>query len=70
MPCVILVIGLHFFPLAKLFRYRGYNHTAAALVLVALLYMLFGGKGHSVALSLLATGVILWASAIALLRAM
>lgn len=70
MPCIILVTGLHFLPLAKLFRYHGYRLTAAALVSVALLYMLFGGKGDSVALSLLATGAILWASAIALLCAM
>jgi hypothetical protein len=67
MPCVILVTGLHFFPLAKLLSYRGYNLTGMALILVALLYMVFGGKGHSVVLSLLATGAILWASAIALL---
>jgi hypothetical protein len=70
LPCVILFVGLHFFPLARILNYRGYNLTAAALVLVAVAYMLFGGEGQSVALSLLATGAILWASAIALLCAM
>ncbi|MFC4454751.1 DUF7010 family protein [Deinococcus sonorensis] len=70
LPCVILVTGLHFFPLAHLFRYRGYTLTAAALIVVALLCMLFGSDGRSVGLSLLATGAILWASAVALLAAM
>jgi hypothetical protein len=68
LPAVILVVGLHFFPLAKLLRYGGYNLTALALVLVAILTFLFGGSGNaSIALTLLATGAILWLSAIALL---
>jgi hypothetical protein len=70
MACVVFIVGVHFFPLAKLLRYRGYYLTAAGLILVALLYMLFGGEGQSVALTLLATGAILWASAIALLWTM
>ncbi|WP_084046311.1 DUF7010 family protein [Deinococcus hopiensis] len=65
-PCVILITGLHFFPLAQLFRYRGYNLTAAALVVVAVLAMLFGDSRGAL-LSLLATGTTLWASAVALL---
>jgi hypothetical protein len=69
LPCVIFVVGIHFVPLAKLFRYRGYYLTAAALVLVALLYLFFGSERDSVALSLLATGATLWVSAIVLLRA-
>jgi len=70
MPAVILVVGLHFFPLAKLLRYGGYNLTALALVLVAVLTFLFGGSGNaSIALTLLATGAILWLTAVALLRA-
>jgi len=69
MPAVILVVGLHFFPLAKLMRYSGYNLTALALVLVAVLTFLFGGSGNaSIALTLLATGAILWLTAVALLR--
>lgn len=70
MPAVILVVGLHFFPLAKLMRYGGYKLTALALVMVAVATLLFGGDGNgSIALTLLATGAILWLSAIALLRA-
>lgn len=69
MPCVVFVVGIHFFPLGRLFRYRGYYVTAAALVLVALLYMAAGASPRGAALTLFATGAILWASAVALLRA-
>jgi hypothetical protein len=68
-PAVILIVGLHFVPLARLFGYRGYYVTAGALVLVALLDMLAGAEGH-VALTLFATGAILWATTVALLRAL
>lgn len=67
-PAVILIVGLHFIPLARLFGYRGYYVTAAALVLVALLDVL-AGEGD-VALTLFATGAILWATTVALLRAL
>lgn len=68
-PAVILIVGLHFVPLARLFGYRGYVVTAAALVLVALIDVLAGAEGH-VALTLFATGAILWATTAALLRAL
>ena len=69
LPAVILVVGLHFVPLAKIFHYSGYNLTALALVLVAVLTLLFGGSSNaSIALTLLATGVILWLTALTLLR--
>ena len=67
LPCVIAIVGVHFVPLARILQYRGYYFTAAALIFVALFYLLFGDEGQSVALALLATGAILWASAIALL---
>jgi len=68
LPAVIMVVGLHFFPLARLFGFRAYNLTAAALVVVACAALLAGGAVNGVALSLLATGVILWLTAVALLR--
>jgi hypothetical protein len=68
LPAVILVVGLHFFPLARLFGYRAYNLTAAALVVVACAALLSGGAVNGVALTLLATGAILWLTAVALLR--
>lgn len=69
-PGVILIVGVHFVPLARLFRYRGYMATAAALVLVAVLDGVAGAGDRTVAPSLLATGAVLWISAIVLLRAM
>jgi hypothetical protein len=69
-PGVIFIVGVHFVPLARLFRYRGYDATAAALVLVAVLDFVAGAGDRAVAPSLLATGAILWISAIVLLRAM
>lgn len=68
-PAVILIVGLHFIPLARLFGYRGYYVTAGALVLVAVLAIASGAERH-VALTLFATGAILWATTVALLRAL
>lgn len=67
MPGVIFVVGVHFLPMAKVFRYRGYYLTAAALVIVALAYCAFGADSQRMTLSLLATGAILWSTAIMLL---
>jgi hypothetical protein len=67
MPAVIFVVGVHFLPMAKVFRYRGYYLTAAALVIVAVADCAFGQSGQRIALSLLATGAILWSTAIMLL---
>ena len=67
MPAVILVVGLHFVPMAKVFHYRGYYLTALALVVVALAYCLAGANDQRSALSLLATGTILWVTALFLL---
>jgi hypothetical protein len=69
-PGVIFLVGVHFVPLARLFRYRGYDATAAALVLVAVLDVLAGAGARTIAPTLLATGAILWTSAVLLLRAM
>jgi hypothetical protein len=70
MPSVIFLVGVHFFPLARIFGYRGYYWTAAGLVLVAVLDVAAGAGGALAAPSLLATGAILWLSAAALLRAL
>ncbi len=37
-PAVMLVVGLHFLPLARVFRYRPHYLTGAALILTAILY--------------------------------
>ena len=70
MPGVIFVVGVHFLPLAHILQYRGYYLTALGLVLVAVIDSALGVPGHGIAVSLLATGAILWASAFLLLSTM
>jgi len=70
LPAVIWIVGIHFFPLARLFRYPGYILTGLGLVGVAVLTLLYGGELEGgIAPTLLATGTILWLTAAALLRA-
>ena len=64
LPAVILVIGLHFFPLARLFAYRPHYVTGITLIALALTYPLFSDKGAQSASGALWTGVVLWLSAI------
>jgi len=67
-PAVIFVVGVHFVPLGRMLGYRGYYLTATGLVLTAAAECLV--KGDHTALSLGATGAILWASAVGLLWAL
>jgi len=62
-PGVMLIVGLHFLPLAKLFGYRPHYVSGAALVALALIYP-FAGGGPLDPLGCLGAGLILWGSAI------
>ena len=64
LPSIILIVGLHFFPLARLFGYRPHYATGAALILVAITYPFVAHDGPASAFGALATGIILWLSAI------
>jgi hypothetical protein len=64
LPSIILIVGLHFLPLARLFGYRPHYVTGAALILLAIAYPRLADDGPASALGALATGVILWLSAI------
>ncbi len=64
---IVAVVGAHFLPLARTFRYRGYYLTAAAMLGVALLNVLVGDAQITRALTFLATGAILWVTAFCLL---
>lgn len=71
-PAVICaVVGLHFVPLARLFRVRLYYGTAGALCLVAATTMAFGVIGSSASLWKILPGlgaaVVLWATGALLL---
>lgn len=63
-PAAMLVIGIHFLPLAKLFSYPPHYVTGVALIIAAVSYPLLAAQGPSDAVGCLAAGLILWASAL------
>jgi hypothetical protein len=63
-PFVILVIGLHFFPLAHVFSNPPHYITGSAMVLVAAIYPSLFPGGPSNPIGCLGAGLVLWASAI------
>jgi len=67
-PMAIAVIGLHFVPLAYVFRNPPHYVTAAALVLFALAYPQVAAGGPADPVGFLGIGLILWASAMWALR--
>jgi hypothetical protein len=64
LPAVILVIGLHFLPLARMFSYRPHYITGITLVVLALSYPILSAEGAQSASGALGTGLVLWLSAI------
>ena len=64
LPMVMLVVGLHFFPLARLFNAPSRAVTGVALVLVAILYPFLAPNGPADPVGCLCAGAVLWASAI------
>jgi cytochrome bd-type quinol oxidase subunit 2 len=64
LPAIILIVGLHFLPLASLFEYRPHYFTGAALILLACVYPLVARGGPENAIGALGAGLILWASAL------
>ena len=60
---VAAIVGIHLFPLAKLFRYPMHHITGAALVLWASGTVLFAPKEHLQSTTAIGTGSILWFSA-------
>ncbi len=64
LPAVVLIVGLHFLPLARLFAYRPHYLTGAALVLLACVYPFAALEGPESAVGALGAGLILWLSAV------
>lgn len=60
-PMIIVVVGLHFLPLASLFSYRPHYLTGALLIAWPLLYAPSRGPGSD--LGPLGAGIVLWCSA-------
>jgi hypothetical protein len=65
-PMAIGIVGLHFFPLAVVFRNRAHWVTGAAMLALAVAYPLLAGPTSPV--GFLGAGLILWASAAWALR--
>jgi hypothetical protein len=63
-PCIMLIVGLHFIPLARILRNPPHYFTGAALIAAAVAYPLLTPSGPVSAIGCLLAGVILWASAL------
>jgi CBS domain containing-hemolysin-like protein len=62
-PAAMLIVGLHFLPLARIFSNSAHFVTGTALVVVAIGYPALAPAGPKDAVACLAAGLILWASA-------
>jgi hypothetical protein len=65
---VIFIVGLHFMPLARIFRYAPHYVSGAALILVAVVYPFAAPGGPQDPVGCLAAALILWLSALCGLR--
>jgi hypothetical protein len=61
---VILIVGLHFLPLAWVFSYPVHYATGAAFIVLALVYPFMAPAGPSDPVGSLGAGLILWLSAL------
>nr|WP_176936531.1 hypothetical protein [Massilia sp. PDC64] len=68
-PMAIAIIGLHFLPLAHVFKNPPHYVTGLAMVAFAGLYPLLAGDGPTAPVGFLGAGLILWLSAAWALRA-
>jgi hypothetical protein len=60
---LILIVGLHFLPLARLFISRAYLATGVALIAIAIVLPQFAAGGARSPLLLLFSGLVLWITA-------
>jgi hypothetical protein len=66
-PSIILIVGIHFFPLAVAFKVPRHYATGAALTLLAIFYPLMSSAGPTSPVGCVGAGIILWLSAAAAL---
>ncbi|HJV91354.1 MAG TPA: hypothetical protein VJ623_13680 [Holophagaceae bacterium] len=64
-PAFIFIVGVHFLPLASVFKARRHLLTGVALMAVALIYPQVAPQGAASPVGCLGAGVILWAAALA-----
>jgi len=63
MNAITLIVGLHMFPLARVFRYPMHNKTGAVLVAWSILSIFIVPRDHLQGIAALGTGIILWIAA-------
>ena len=63
LSAITAIVGIHLFPLAKLFRYPMHNVTGAALVVWASASVSLVPAEHLQGVTALGTGILLWMSA-------
>ena len=67
-PALMLVVGLHFLPLARVFQYSPHGLTGAVLIATALLYPLVSPGGAASPIGSAIAGVTLWLGGLWALR--
>jgi hypothetical protein len=67
-PALMLVVGLHFLPLARVFHYSPHGLTGAVLIATALLYPLVSPGGPVSPIGSAIAGMTLWLAALWALR--
>jgi len=63
-PAIIFIVGLHFLPLARVFSYPPHLVTGIVLIAVAIAYPFVSPAGVNSVSGCIATGLVLWASAL------
>ena len=66
-PVIILIVGIHFFPLAVAFKVPRHYATGAAMTLLAIIYPFMASGGPKSPVGCFGAGILLWASAVAAL---
>ena len=61
-PAIMLIVALHFLPLARIFGQPAYYVTSAALVVIAVVYPLVMSRGPASPAGCYGAGLVLWAS--------
>ena len=61
---IILIVGLHFFPLARAFQSPDLYFTGSAMVMVSIVFPFITEAGPANPVGFLGAGIILWVSAI------
>jgi hypothetical protein len=63
-PSAILIVGLHFLPLAGIFSVRSHYITGGVFILIAIAYPFLTRQGPQSPLGCYAVGTVLWLSAL------